>query len=243
MIWNENCIILSSSFFSEKSRMISFFSKTLGRSCGIYPNIKTPVQKGDISEINWRGRTGEHLGTVTIENLFSPFTYVFRNALKIFAIDSVCSLCSIGLPIKAPHEKLFNALESFLLNIVKDDWLTEYVFFELTFLAEMGNGLDLSKCAVTGSNENLFYISPRTGRSVCRDVGKQYKDKLFLLPKFLIDDSIAPTSEDICYALHITEHFLKAYFCGISDGGELPMSRKNLALMLGEEKNENQRAC
>ena len=160
--------------------------------------------------------------------------------MEILAIDSVCTLCSNGLPDRAPHGKLFDSVKRFLLELVHKEWLLNYVLFEKMFLSEVGVGLSLSQCAVTGKKDGLFYVSPRTGKAVIKEVGEKYKDKLFVLPKFLLDAEEEPSSEDILMALKITQHFLKIYFCGISSR-ELPMSREYLVQgLLKGDKDETQ---
>ena len=42
----------------------------------------------------------------------------------------------------------------------------------LGLLDELGFGLDLTRCAATGSADDLIYVSPRTGRAVSRDSGR-----------------------------------------------------------------------
>ena len=60
-----------------------------------------------------------------------------------------------------------------------------FVAFELALLAELGFGLDLGACAVTGTTEGLVWVSPKTGRAVSREAGAPYADKLLPLPAFL----------------------------------------------------------
>jgi DNA repair protein RecO (recombination protein O) len=235
--WQENSVILSSKSFAENSRVVTVFNKTIGKTSGLVKNKRMSVQLGDISNILWKGRTHDQLGTFKIENIFSPFTYAFNNPLGIFAIDSICFLCCIGLPEKAPHQKLFNTLKTLLLSISQENWLVNYALFEINFLSEIGFGLDLSKCALTKKTEDLFYVSPRTGCAATRSAGEKYKDKLFVLPQFLISKntpSIAPTIYDITRALLITGHFLKMYFSGINNG-KLPLSRDYLIAGLSEK--------
>jgi DNA repair protein RecO (recombination protein O) len=198
--------------------------------------LKTPIQPGDISDVLWNGRTAEQLGTFKIENIFSPFTYILDNSIGIFAMGSISFMCSKGLPEKAPHPILFDSLKTLLLSIPQKNWLINYVFFEVSFLAEVGSGLDLSKCAISGKTEGLFYISPRTGCAATREAGEKYRNNLFVLPQFLISKDSHPTDQDIYSALQITGHFLKMHFCGINDG-KLPLSRNCLmAELKGSEE-------
>lgn len=240
MQWQEQSIVLSSKPFSENCRLVSVFNRTIGKTSGLVKGTKSVIHAGDISDVTWKGRNADQLGTFKIETVFSPFSFVFENPLEILAIDSVCTLCYNGLPDKAPHGKLFDTVKRFLLDLVHKDWLLNYVLFEKIFLSEVGIGLNLSQCAVTGKKEGLFYVSPRTGKAVIREVGEKYKDRLFVLPKFLSNADEDPSNEDILLALKITQHFLKIYFCGISSR-ELPTSREYLVQgLLKGDKSETQ---
>lgn len=206
--------------------MVTIFNRSLGKLSALLKNTKISVQIGDVSQINWRGRSADALGSVTIENILSPFVFAIRDPLKIYAIESACSLCANGLPTKAPHKKLFDHLEIFLRSVNHDNWLQQYVLFEISFLAQVGFGLDFSKCAVTGQT-NVYYLSPKTGHSVTRSVGEKYKEKLFVIPDFLLNSKIKPGCYDIFLAMQITTHFLKTYFCDINNS-KLPLSRECL---------------
>ncbi|MDR1375397.1 MAG: DNA repair protein RecO [Holosporaceae bacterium] len=234
MQWQESSIVLGTRLFAENLRIVTVFSETFGKTSGLVKGIKKPIQFGDVSHVLWKGRTSEQLGTFQIENIFSPFCHIFADPQRIFILESACTLCAKGLPEKAPHPKLFHALRSLFLSITGDDWLANYVFFEISFLAEVGIGLDLYKCAVTGRTDDLFYVSPCTGRAVVRSVGESYKDRLFRLPSFLISNDNYPSNGDIFSALEMTGHFLRMYFCGISCR-ELPLSRNYLLADIGEK--------
>ena len=66
-------------------------------------------------------------------------------------------------------------------------WPALFVRWELQLLGELGFGLDLSECAATGTDADLIYVSPRSGRAVSRDAGQPYCDRLLKLPAFLLD--------------------------------------------------------
>ena len=102
------------------------------------------------------------------------------------------------------HPELYDITKRCLINVS----IKEYATWELELLKHIGYGLDLSKCAVTGSIEDLYYISPKTGHCVTRSVGEPYKDKLFVIPKFWMsrdNDDV----QDVISSLDITGHFLK----------------------------------
>ena len=45
-------------------------------------------------------------------------------------------------------------------------WIKGYVKWEIGLLSSIGFSLDLNKCAVTGQKNNLYYVSPKTGKAV-----------------------------------------------------------------------------
>lgn len=237
MQWQENCIILSTRLFSESSRIITLFNRKIGKTSGLVRGLKQPIHSGDIVDATWKGRTADQLGSLKIENIFSPFAHVFNSQLAILAMDSVCTLCLNGMPEKAPHPTLYDSIKSLFFSITQKDWLREYVFFEIDFLAEVGVGLDLSKCALTGVTSGLHYVSPKTGCAATKEAGDLFREKLFVLPKFITSSDETASSADIFSALHITGHFLKMYFCDINSR-TLPLSRSYMIAALRENLQE-----
>ena len=80
--------------------------------------------------------------------------------------------------------------------------------WEIYLLKELGYALDLTKCSGCGRTDNLIYLSPKTGRTVCADRGAPYIDKLYKLP----------------VNLNITKRFLSA-IC-TAQGVDIPDPRK-----------------
>ena len=91
--------------------------------------------------------------------------------------------CPSASRIPAPS----SACEALIAALAAPEiWPAVYVRFEAGLLADLGFGLDLSRCAVTGSTDDLIYVSPRTGRAVSAAAGEAYKDRLLALPPFLL---------------------------------------------------------
>ena len=74
----------------------------------------------------------------------------------------------------------------------------------------VGFGLDLSTCASTGRNDDLIYVSPKSGRAVSASAGEPYRDRLLPLPGFLIDGNTA-TTEDLVAGLQLTGFFIERH--------------------------------
>jgi DNA repair protein RecO (recombination protein O) len=81
------------------------------------------------------------------------------------------------------------------------------VKYEVLLLAELGFGLDLDSCVVTGSNDNLVAVSPKSGRAVSAAEAEPYAGKLLPLPSFIREGGSA-NWEEIAEGLDLTGHFL-----------------------------------
>jgi DNA repair protein RecO (recombination protein O) len=86
-------------------------------------------------------------------------------------------------------------------------WGAALVRYELLLLAELGFGLDLDRCAVTGSSDNLVAVSPKSGRAVSAAEAEPYAGRLLALPRFIHEGGIASWKE-IGQGLELTGHFL-----------------------------------
>jgi DNA repair protein RecO (recombination protein O) len=71
----------------------------------------------------------------------------------------------------------------------------------------LGFGLDLERCAVTGSNDHLVAVSPKTGRAISAAEAEPYASRLLGLPAFLREGGSATWAE-IAQGLDLTGHFL-----------------------------------
>ena len=113
-----------------------------------------------------------------------------------------------------------------------------YAYFEFYLLEYLGISLSLDSCAVTGCLDNLCYVSPKTGKAVCKEIGEPYRDKLFLYPKFVVDNNDSPSYREIFNVLKMTEHFLKMNFFGFHNI-KMPESRANLWDLIEKEIDDN----
>ena len=120
-------------------------------------------------------------------------------------------------------------------------WPALLVRWELQLLGELGFGLDLTECAATGTDADLAYVSPRSGRAVSRDAGKPYCSKLLKLPAFLLDDTSAASDADILSGLALTGHFLERDVLA-PHGLAMPQARERLVSLLAR-RNEAARSA
>jgi DNA repair protein RecO (recombination protein O) len=117
-----------------------------------------------------------------------------------------------------------------LIEIVaskREDWIREYVFWEMQLLSEIGYGLDLERCAVTSKSSDLVYVSPSSGRAVTNEGAGDFRNKLLPLPKFMTDFKANYDNDDIYNALNLTEFFFKKRFF-LPNNLNFPQSRNRL---------------
>ena len=109
----------------------------------------------------------------------------------------------------------------------------------MNLLASLGYGLDLKKCAATGTTENLFYISPKSGKAVCKEKGLKYDKKLLRFPKILRDlgKNYEFNRSDLLDGLKITGFFLKKCLIDSLQNSQTITVRQRLIDTLSNEEN------
>lgn len=231
MHWQDEGIIIASQRHGEKGAVLSLLTREHGRHKG-YINVSSKVsaslQIGTLVQASWHARLSEHLGTWSLEPLFSPVAYILRDPLKLGALTSSCSLLESLLAEREPHPRLFDVLQALVAAFKEHQWIRRYCAFEQTLLREGGVYLRFDHCALTGRREDLAYVSPRTGRAVTVEAGEPYKKKLLPLPAFLAHEEEKPVSpEDFKQALELFDYFFDRYLLSVHHI-PMPLPRERL---------------
>jgi|SRR5687768_8508979 len=172
--------------------------------------LRPVLMSGNQVEASLSARTDAQLAQGTVELVHSRGP-LLQEPLPAAAIDWTCALTATALPEGQPYPRIYQALDGLLAAIeaapTAGGWGTALVRYELLLLAELGFGLDLESCAVSGSNDNLEAVSPRSGRAVSAGEAEPYAGKLLRLPRFMLEGGQAGWS-DILDGLALTGHFL-----------------------------------
>jgi DNA repair protein RecO (recombination protein O) len=165
---------------------------------------------GNVVQAALSWRTDAQLPQATIELAHSRGT-LLSEPLPAAAIEWATVLTATVLPEGQPYPRLYQALEG-LLDAIEaapsaSGWGTALVRYELLLLAELGFGLDLERCAVSGANDGLIAVSPKSGRAVSAAEAAPYVGKLLPLPPFVREGGSASWRE-IEKGLALTGHFL-----------------------------------
>jgi DNA repair protein RecO (recombination protein O) len=172
--------------------------------------MRPVVIAGNIVQAQLSARTDIQLPQAVLELVHSR-GQLLSEPLPAAAIEWATVLTATVLPEAQPYPRLYDALEA-LLDAIEaapsaNGWGTALVRYELLLLSELGFGLDLDRCAVTGSNDQLVAVSPKSGRAVSATEAEPYAGKLLPLPAFLREGGHA-SWQDIMLGLGLTGHFL-----------------------------------
>ncbi|MBO9407728.1 DNA repair protein RecO [Shimia sp. R9_1] len=212
MDWRDQGFVLSTRKHGETSVILEAFTETQGRHAGIVrggiSRKMTPIlQPGGQVDLTWRARLSDHIGTYTVEPLRSRAA-VLSDRFSLAGLNAVTALLSFCLPDREPHPALYHQSVQLLDLLGQHElWPLAYLRWEMALLTELGYGLDLTSCAVTGSSDALIYVSPKSGRAVSAKGAGEWADRLLPLPPVLRGEGGAP-DEEVLAALATTGYFL-----------------------------------
>jgi DNA repair protein RecO (recombination protein O) len=174
--------------------------------------MKPFLQAGARVTVRFRARTAEQLGSASLEPAGEGPAALFDDRLALAGLSAAAAVAAGALPEREPHPGAFLGLEALMGALAAPEiWPAVYVRFEAGLLADLGFGLDLSRCAVTGAVDDLVWVSPRTGRAVSAAAGASFKDRLLALPRFLLSSQGGLAAGDVGAGLAITGHFLERF--------------------------------
>lgn len=137
---------------------------------GTSRKIAPILQSGAQLDIAWRARLEDHIGAFTVEPVRSRAALALHDRLSLAGLNAVTGLLAFALPEREAHPPLYRRTEALLDLLGQGDlWPLAYLQWEISLLEELGYGLDLSACAVTGRTSGLVFVSPKTGRAVTRE--------------------------------------------------------------------------
>lgn len=208
-----NGILINMRAFSERDAIAHIFTRDNGVLVGMLRGAvvakKNKPLTGQYGVVSWNARLDSQLGVFHFEsekNLAAPLM-LNSDLLKI--MNSAFSLIYTLIPERESYEHLYKKTLDLLNDLPSAiNPYDLYLKWEMDLLMDLGYALDLTKCSGCGRNDNLVYLSPKTGRAVCADCGAPYIDKLYKLP----------------INLNITKRFIGA-ICTLQ-GIDIPGARK-----------------
>jgi DNA repair protein RecO (recombination protein O) len=232
MYWQDEGVVLAVRRHGESAAVVTLMTRAHGRHAGLVrggdgKRARSLYQPGNRLEVAWRARLPDQLGQLSAEPLAFLAAPLLHDPERLAGLDAACALLEAGLPERDPHPNLYRTLSDLLETLVRDEqWPERYVRFELELLAELGFGLDLSSCAVTGGTDDLVFVSPASGRAVSRRGAGTYASRLLPLPGFLIGRGPADDAA-LLEGLRLTGAFLRRHLFDATDRA-VPPARERL---------------
>ena len=215
----ESCgILIGLRPMGERDSIAQVFTRDFGILHGVMRGAQVARKNrplvGQVGAVAWNARLDSQLGAFhweSNENLSAPLMHDMR---ALACLNAAFALLNVLLPEREPYAQLYDSTIMLLHALADDnDVMQQYLDWETDLLRESGYALDLSHCSGCGRTDNLYYLSPRTGRAVCNDCAAPYISKLYSLP----------------ITLDTTMHFV-AGACA-QQGTEVPPARLYLSRM------------
>jgi DNA repair protein RecO (recombination protein O) len=236
MEWHDEGVLVAVRPHGESAAIIEVFTEGHGRHAGVVRGgasrrMAPVLQPGAQLTVAWRARLDAHIGAYTVEPL-AQRAGLMADRTALMGLNAVCALLRFALPERDPHPALYRATAGLLDAMAAGrPWARDYLAWELLLLADLGFGLDLETCAVTGAREGLAFVSPRSGRAVSRAGAGDWAPRLLPLPDCLADPA-AGDAAGLPDAFRTTGHFLAAHLAAALGDRPLPEARARLVAAL-----------
>ncbi|MFI4976227.1 MAG: DNA repair protein RecO [Caulobacterales bacterium] len=220
MDFEDDAYVLSARAHGESGAIVELLTRVHGKYAAHVAGaasrrMKPFLQAGARVTARYRARVSEQLGSAALEPVGEGPSEHFDDPAALAGLSAAAAIAAGALPEREPHPGAFLGLEAFIGALgASDIWPAVFVRFEAGLLQDLGFGLDLSRCAVTGAVDDLIYVSPRTGRAVSAAAGAEYRDRLLALPPFLLSSQGGLGPGDVGAGLAITGHFLERFVFG-----------------------------
>jgi len=239
MNWSDDGIILGGRRFGESGLILDVLTATRGRRSGlVYGGAsrkrRAHFDAGNTVALAWSGRLDDQLGRFDVaEPRKERASRLLDDAAALAAVSAITAMLRASMNEgDAAGSNLYEATVLLLDELGNADiWPALYVRWELGLLSALGFGLDLEECAISGANDGLTHVSPKTGRAVRGSEAEQYLDRLLALPDFLMRPAAPVQPGDIAAGLKLTGHFLEnRLFAAVHRG--VPPERERLVVRL-----------
>lgn len=232
MDWEAPAIVLDARPFGEADAIVTVMTEAHGVHRGLARGGMSRRQvalwqPGNLAQVGWVARLADQLGSFRGELVHAGAAQVMDDPLALSVLAAACAVAEGALPDREPHPAVFAGLLHLIAHLpLGASMLPDLVRWELTMLAELGYGLELTRCAVSGETAGLAFVSPKTGRAVTEAASGPWKVRLLRLPGFLAGGNAAAAA-DWRDGLALTAHFLARDAFG-QQHRPLPLARQML---------------
>ena len=180
MNWDDNAFLISKNRYSENSIIAEVFSENYGKISGIIfggtsKKIKNYLQIGNKIHVNYNVKSPTKIGYFKIEIVKALTPLYFDENQKLSCISSAMNLIKLLTAEAQSNKEIFILIDKFFEILPLDNWIQEYIFWELELLKLLGYDLELKnmvKKEIIDRKVNYFVQSSTEKK---------------IIPNFLID--------------------------------------------------------
>ena len=173
MIWDDKGFLLSKFKYSENSVIADFFTIDHGKTSGIIfgassKRIKGYLQIGNKFQLNYQSKNENKIGSFKVEIIKAETPLFFNDRSKLHCISSSMSMVKLLTAENQKNPEIFNLIEKFFTLIKKNNWLMEYIIWELELLKLSGYDLNLSKIVkkTIENNKLKYFVESQTEKKI-----------------------------------------------------------------------------
>ncbi len=202
MTWDDVGFLLSKNRYNENSNIVEIFTKNHGKVPGIIfggtsKKIKNYLQIGNKIHINFNSKSENRIGyfKIEIQQALSPI--YFDNQKKLLGIVSAINLVKILTAEFQKNEHIFDLIENFFIFLKEENWIKDYIFWELELFRILGYDLEFKDLVDKEISENeLIYVA------------KTFIEKK-IVPNFLVEKTKDPVDlKNLLDGLNLVGNYL-----------------------------------
>jgi len=183
MNWDDTGFLISKNKYNENSLISEIYTRNHGKISGLIfggtsRKIKNYLQIGNQLHVNYNSKSENRIGyfKLEIQKAFSPI--YFENSQKINCIFSTMNLIRILTAESQSNINVFNLIQKFYSIISNNNWLKEYIFWELELLKVLGFDLELNSLVKKEiiDKKSVYVVNSKNERKI--------------IPNFLIEKDL-----------------------------------------------------
>ena len=180
MNWDDTGFLVSKNKYNENSMISEFYTENHGKVSAIIfgatsKKVKNYLQIGNKLYLNHTYKNEGKIGYFKVEISKAYTPEYFDNKKKLMCIASAMNLIKILTVESQENLKIFKLIENFFKTLQSDDWIKEYIFWELELLKLIGYDLQLQNIVDQEeiNNTTVYFVKSSTEKKI--------------VPNFLID--------------------------------------------------------
>ena len=185
MNWDDSAYLISKNRYSENSIIAEVFTENHGKISGLIfggtsKKIRNYLQIGNKIYVNYNAKNYTRIGYFKIEILKALTPLYFDENKKLFCISSAMHLIKLLTAEAQSNKKIFTLIDKFFEILTFDNWIQEYIFWELELLKLLGYDLELKNMVekeIVDDKIN-YYVKSSTEKKIIPNflIDKNYKN-------------------------------------------------------------------